>query len=606
MAKARKKSVDSIKKSPIRKKSYEAPTVSRPRAAARRQTGGRRAVPKEYRTFKRAPKARGGLVFFLFLLFIAAAAGFWYWNTNAPESTQSSLELSIVGPDKIISGDEVTYTVQYKNLDTVALTKMELSVYWPDGFYFDQASLDPEDANAKTWVLSDLAPGQTAHLEIQGQLVGRKDEELKAAFNLDYQPANFHSDFRAKETTTTKIKDHKVELAIDATAKTLVDTEQEIKIVYNNLTNETLNDLYLDILLPDDWIVQSVDPEKEGDFWIGSLEPGEEKIVLIKGIFSVDAQAEQSLVAEIGNMFDDNFRRLMRTEHDFAVVSPRFSLDLEINGQSGDLAADWGDTLRYQLEVTNDSDSDIADVQVMALLAGDLLIWDTLDTVGEYLEEKIIWTAEEDEDLALWPAGETKVFTWEAEIVADAQPERLLENIIMINIANLADWEQVATVSKVTVGESLTFNSGVYWDLGGRRVGAGLLPPQVGESTEYLVVWSLPQTTGDFDDVVVSTILPPGVDFANEAEIQEGDLDFDEESRSFTWTLEDFQDILLPVTASFMIEIIPSEEDRGQAITLLNPVTATAMGQEEVIIRSKLVKTSDVVAASSEPIGIVQ
>lgn len=600
MAKVRKKSVDSIKKSPIRKKSYEALTVSQP------SKHSRRAVPKEYRTFKRAPKARGGLVFFLFLLFIAAAAGFWYWNSKMPESTQSSLELSVTGPDKIISGDEVTYVVQYKNLDVVSLTRMELSVYWPDGFYFDQASFEPEDANAKTWVLSDLAPGQTANFEISGQLVGRKDEELKAVFNLDYQPINFHSDFRAQETTTTKIKDHKVELSVEATEKTLVNTEQEIKVVYHNLTDETLNDLYLDILLPDDWITQSLEPEKEGDFWIGSLEPGEEKIVFIKGVFSVDSKAEQSLIAEIGNMGDDNFRRLMRTEHNFVVVNPQFSLNLKINGQSGNLNADWGDTLRYQLEVTNNSNSDIADVQVVALLAGDLLVWDTLDTVGEYLEERIAWTAEEDDGLALWPAGETKIFTWEAEVVADPQPERMLENIIMINIANLADWEQVATLSQVTVGESLTFNSGVYWDLGGRRVGNGLLPPQVGETTEYLAVWSLSQATGDFDMVTISTVLPPGVNFANEAEVQGGDLNFDEEDRSLTWALENFQDVLLPVVASFMIEIVPGEEQRGQAMTLLNPVLARAVGQEEIIIHSRLVKTSDVVADSSKPFGIVQ
>ena len=599
MAKVRKRSVDSIKKSPIRKKSYEAPAVSRPRKS-------RRPVPKEYKTFKRAPRHRGGLVFFLFLIFIAAAAGLWYWNTNTPESTDSSLKMLVTGPEKIISGDEVTYIIKYQNLDTVPLTQMELSVYWPDGFYFDEASVDPEDTNAKTWVLSDLAAGQTATLEIQGQLVGRKDDELKAVFNLDYQPANFHSDFRAKDTVITKIKDQKVELFIEATEKTLVNTDQEIKIIYHNLTNEVLTDLYLDILLPEDWIMESIEPEKEGDYWVSSLEPEEEKIITMKGTFSVDSQSEQLLVVEVGNMVEDDFRRLMRTEHDFVVVNPKFSLDLTINGQEGDLQADWGDTLRYQLEVTNESNSDIADAQIIALLPGELLVWDTLETIGEYLEERIIWTAEVDESLASWTAAETKTFTWEIEVIDQAQPERLLENIIMINVAGLTDWEQLATVSRVTVGESLTFNSGIYWDLGGRRVGSGLLPPQVGEETEYLVVWSLPQTTGDFDTVTVSTILPPHVNFANESEIQEGDWDFDEEDRSLVWTLDDFQDILLPVTASFMIDIVPSEEDRGQVMTLLNPVTATAIGQEEVIIRSKLLKTSDAVAESSESIGIVQ
>ncbi|MCB9802415.1 DUF11 domain-containing protein [Candidatus Nomurabacteria bacterium] len=599
MANVRKRSIDSVKRSSLRKQSYEAPAI-------KRKTSSKRPVPQEYRTFKKAPKGRGGLVFFLFLLFIAAISGFWYWNNNGSTNITDSLKLEITGPEKIVSGDEVTYLVEYTNLDTVALTAMELSVYWPAGFYFDEASLEPENANAKTWLLDDLPAGQKASLEIKGQLVGKKGEEHDAIFSLDYQPANFHSDFVAKQTVTTKITDQKIELEVQGLEKTLVDTEQEIKIVYRNLSEEVLTDLYLDVLYPDDWQIESVEPAKEGQYWVSSLEPEEEKEIVLKGYFSIDSRADQLLVAEVGNMFDNDFRRLMRTEHPIVVVNPQFDLNLTINGQKGDQQANWGDVLRYQLEVTNASDSDIADVEVTALLAGKLLNWDSLDSVGQYLEERIVWTNEEDQGLASWSAGEKKIFTWEVKIVSSPQPERNLENIIKINIAGLNDWEQLVTVSKLTVGESLTFNNGIYWHLGGRRVGSGLLPPRVGEETQYLVVWSLPQSTGNFADVKVETVLPPNVDFVDQAEIQEGTLSFDESSRSLTWSLNDFQDVLLPVTASFMISITPDNEDKGQTLTLLNPVTVSASGTEDVVVRSKILKTSDVVAESSEPIGIVQ
>ena len=129
MAKVKKRSVDSVKRSPVRKNSYEAPIVTR-----RKSSGRKREVPKEFRTFKKAPKARGGLIFFLFLIFIAAAAGLWHWNGNMNGENQTSLQFQATGPAKITSGDEVTYVVEYTNLDTVPLTNMELSVYWPVGF----------------------------------------------------------------------------------------------------------------------------------------------------------------------------------------------------------------------------------------------------------------------------------------------------------------------------------------------------------------------------------------------------------------------------------------------------------------------------------------
>ncbi len=598
MAKIKKTNIDSVRQPVVRKSGYDAPVI--------RSSSSEREIPKEYRTFKRAPKKHGGFVFLLFLLFIATLAGWYYWNNQGGNSANRSLELTVAGPGKIISGDEVIYNVSYKNTDNVPLKAMKLSVFWPEGFYFDSASQAPTNDNAKDWLLPDLGPGQTANLEIKGQLVGKKDDELRTIFNLDYQPENFSSDFQEKITVTTKVIDHKLELNILAVAKTMVNVEETIEVKYKNLTDQPLNDLYIDVIYPDDLTIVSVEPEKEGDFWQVNLEPGEEKTIKVVGNFGLDSNTSQALVAEIGNMVNNDFRRLSRAKHDFIIVNPKFSLDLKVNGLNGDQAINWGDTLRYQLEVTNDSSAEVTDVQVSALLSGELLNWDSLDTVGSGDEGRIVWTSEQDQELANWPAGAKKVFTWEIKAINEPQPERLIENIIQINIAGLNDWQQIDTPSKLTVGESITFNSGVYWELGGRRVGSGLLPPRVGEETKYLVIWSLPSATGDFDEVKVETILPPNVTFANEADVGEGELDFDETDRSIVWQLNNFSDLLLPVTSSFMISVTPTEDDRGQAMTLLNAVTASAEGLESVVVRSKIIKTSDVVAETSEPIGIVQ
>ena len=212
----------------------------------------------------------------------------------------------------------------------------------------------------------------------------------------------------------------------------------------------------------------------------------------------------------------------------------------------------------------------------------------------------------ENEDLANWPAGQSRLFTWQIKTVGNPISQRTIENIIKINIEGLSGWEQISPSVLLTVGESLSFKNGIYWDLGGRRVGSGLLPPRVGESTQYLVVWSFPEVTGDFDRVSVSSSLSAEANFIAETDIQEGTLNFDEGTKTLTWSLNDFNDLLLPITASFIIEVVPSEGSKGQAVTLLNPTTVSASGKEEVLINSKLLKTSDVVANTSDPIGIVE
>ena len=612
MAKLVKRSLDAARKAPIRKRSYSAPALQKKKQ--------KREVPQEFRTFKKAPKSKGGCLWILFLIFAAAVAGLVYWSRQTPAVVDNSLEFKVSGPDKVVSGDQISYFVEYKNLDTVALTNMELSVQWPDGFYFDGASLDPSDKSATTWEIPDLQPGHKQTLEIMGQLVGPKDEELSAMFSLEYQPENFHSDFQGNMTVKTKIDDSKVELLVEAIDKTLVEKEQEIKIVFRNRSDEELTDLYLDILYPDDFemLVPEVDEEeeeeeveesdmiKEGDYLIFTLAPEEEKTMIINGVFPSDSKSEQSLVVEIGNMFNDNFRRLARTEKNITVVNPQFDINLEINGNSNGQAVNWDDNLRYQLEITNTSDTEVSDIKITALLDSGVLDWESLETIGAYQESNIIWTSAENEELLSWPAGETKMFTWQLDVVEEPQSERIIENIIKLNIQGLTEWEQISSPIILTVGESLTFNNGIYWDLGGRRVGSGLLPPQVGETTQYLAVWSLTDVTGEFDTVSVSTVLPPEVGFISETDVQEGMLDFDPEGRVLSWSLSGFDDYIWPLTATFIIELEPNKDNRGEVMTLFNSTTVVASGLEEVIVRSKPIKTSDVVADSDGPVGIVE
>lgn len=616
MAKIQRKNLDSVKRAPIKKQSYEAPSIAK----------DKREVPKEYQTFQKAPKSRGSFLWFLFLLFVATVAGFWYFSKQSQETVDDSIRLSVEGPQEIISGDQATYKITYENVDMVSMQQLELAVRWPSGFYFDEASVAAMDQNNTTWLLEDLAPGQKKSLEIKGQLVGQKDEELTASFSLSYQPENFNSDFKAKANVNTKISDAKLELSIETIDKTLVATNQVIRVNFKNLTEENLADLYIDILYPDDFeisqkteetsdqntnaVVQeeefAVDFVKEGDYFKLNLDAKQNKTMSVNGVFTMDSKAEQLLVAEIGNMVDGNFRRLARVEKNIAVINPKFDMDFQINGQDEEQSINWGDALEYQLKVTNSSQEAITDAVVSATINSLAIDWDSLETIGKYNDNKISWTKDENEELSNWPAGESRTFTWKVNVVRDPQPDRMVENIIEINIGGLEAWQQVSSPLVLTIGESLTFNNGVYWDLGGRRVGSGLLPPQVNESTEYLVIWSLPQATGVFDQVKVSTNLPPQVDFISEMDIQEGNLEFDLAERSLTWNMENFSDIILPVTASFVVRLTPAEENIGQTMTVLNATAVTASGAEEVVVRSKIIKTSDVISNSSSPIGIVE
>ena len=119
-----KKDLDSLQSSSLKRISYENLAIR-----------NSKKVPAEYRTLKQAKRRGSGCLIFLFILFFASAAGFYYFSSQQKTQTKNSLELSVENPVDIISGDQATYLVKYKNLDNIALQKMELSVKWPNGFY---------------------------------------------------------------------------------------------------------------------------------------------------------------------------------------------------------------------------------------------------------------------------------------------------------------------------------------------------------------------------------------------------------------------------------------------------------------------------------------
>ena len=416
MAKIKKRSLDSVRKAPIRRQSYSAPALRK-----------KKAVPKEYQTLEKAPKSKGGCLWFLFLLFVVAVAGAFYWTKYTDVVTERSMEFEVSGPSKIISGEEVVYTIDYKNLDTVSLERVELSVRWPGGFYFDESSVEPLDSKGTTWRFEDLAPGENRTMEIKGQLVGQKDDEVTVLFSMGYQPQNFHSDFTEKQTIETKISDSMIELEIQSANKVLISDEQQYDVIFRNLTDEPVADLYIDVLYPDDLIItqpeidEEVDEEVDedqtdepgdfvvyGDYIIVQLDPEQEKVLSFSGSFGPDSKIDQKLVVEVGNMREENFRRLARIERDIVVVNPQFGIDLEINGKTTGQTVNWEQSLQYKLEITNNSGTDITDASIMALIDGEAVDWDSLETIGVYEESKIVWTATEDENLATWSAGESK------------------------------------------------------------------------------------------------------------------------------------------------------------------------------------------------------
>ena len=95
----------------------------------------------------------------------------------------------------------------------------------------------------------------------------------------------------------------------------------------------------------------------------------------------------------------------------------------------------------------------------------------------------------------------------------------------------------------------------------------------------------------------VSVFLPEKVTFEQSVEVDEGALKYDEETRRLEWQINNFSTKLLPLKATFLLKLVPLDEDEGTVMTILNPATIVASGAEVFESKSYSINTAQVIAS---------
>lgn len=567
---------------------------------------GLRRVPEEYRTLDRGHSHRVRLLVILGFVFLGTVGVLYYWNNRPAPVSGSSVAFEVSGPESITSGDEVTFAIEYTNIDTIPLATVGLDVLWPEGFYYNGATENPVTGTGTTWALGPLDPGQSKKIEISGELVGAKDSNHGVQFRLSFRPSNISSEFEIEKKLSILIAEASLGVELSVPDKILAGAEAEFKAVITNTTAETLSDLDIEVVLPKDFVAVASEPQLQAGHLKGSIAQDKPLTIVVRAKAAEDASGEQSFIVEVKRRVGEEDRRLLREEKRVTPVKPEFAIELKINGQSSDFEADFGETLSYQLKVKNTSASALNDIKLTALLDSDIIDRKTVQTTGFSTNKSIVWTKEHVPDLVNLGAGMEVLISWKATLLGEASFGRAtVDNLITVELEGLTSWKQTSPVFVVVVGRGLVFNQGLYWHLGGQDVGTGNLPPVTNERSEYLVIWSLDSGSQDFDAVTLSTFLPPKVSFVLSEEVDEGELNFDEETRRLEWKINNFSSKLLPLKASFYVRLVPTDEDEGTVMTVLNPATLVASGVSIFETRSYALTTAQVITTQAGDVGTV-
>lgn len=526
-----------------------------------------------------------GKIFTFFIIVLIIVAGVSYWNYRRQTFSKEILKLEILGPETCQAGEEVEYTVKYKNNGSIRLEELRFIFEYPEG------SLLSEGETARiAKELDDIYPGQEEILKFKTRVFGKEGEIRTARANLSYSPKNLKALYESTSTLSTKIESVPVTFGFDFPSKVVAGKELEISLNYFSNLDFPLSDLRAKIEYPSDFEFLSAKPEgiEKNEWEIKMLNQAEGGRIEVSGFVSGQVGGQKMFKAQLGIWIKDHFFILKETNRGVEIIRPRLAISQRINGLS-DYITSPGELLRCEIFFRNIGEESFENLFLTARLDGPFDIESINSVFGKVItgDKSIIWDWRDVPELRyLAPGEEGNVEFWvnvQSNWSAEGSSGR---NIALRNEVSLSQVKEVFETkinSRLEIAQSGYFDDAANLFLGeprpeGKKIfgNSGPIPPKVGETTTYTIIWQLKNCCNAVANVKVRASLSPSVRLTGKIfpEEEKEKFAFDSQSGEILWdvgSLEPGGATPVPQKSlSFQIVLAPSENQRGLVATLIN------------------------------------
>ncbi|MDP2683595.1 MAG: hypothetical protein Q8P20_00935 [bacterium] len=550
--------------------------------------------------------------------------GLFYFLNQEDKFGSESIDIEEIIPTLISSGDNVGITITVHNREAVDIIDAELIIQFPSDYKFNSSDPMPNNEANNSWSIGVIKSGSSKSIKLNGQIFGEINSSKEFKTILNYMPENFSSFFQKTDSFSLVINDSAYDLNLTVPTKVVNGFSSTYSVKITNNSEEDATNLQLSLTIPENLSVTSYNPEPDsGTIWkIDELKSGEEFEVAYEAILEGEEGDMAEIKAEIGYTGDNNEYIVQKEKSAIVfVVNPQLVLNIEVNESEVGFPVSMGDTLNYKISYQNNSQSEIKDLTINAILQGEILNWNSLadNNDGEIEDDVISWDSSLIEDLtSLKPGDEGEilfsinlsnayVFSSDEEVNLSvvSSATAISDNVVDLDGGTL---EVTSNEVENKVNSKLDLRAeGRYYDDEYIKVGDGPIPPAVGETTSYKVYWFLQNGANEVSDVEVTAVLPVDVTWVDDTNVSAGNISFNSTTRTVTWTInklpEHVGQYLTELNAVFEISVTPIISDLGQVLILLNKskLTATDSFTEEEITITQDIISSDL---ADDPLAI--
>lgn len=210
-------------------------------------------------------------------------------ETFSIRPTSSVLDASLSGPEKAVSGDEVTYVLNVKNTGGIVAENIRASLSLPSGFNVSSADPKPAALDQSVWTWAALAAGELRAVTIKGRYTSSAVGEQTAGADLAFMDGTVALRQDHAETKTDVLQGT-IALTLIVNGSSLNQTGDlgrtlRASVSYANTSPDAVEGLKLSLAavapnskpLPLDWSVADIgkNSTRTGNtiIWTGTSEP---------------------------------------------------------------------------------------------------------------------------------------------------------------------------------------------------------------------------------------------------------------------------------------------------------------------------------------------
>lgn len=532
----------------------------------------------------------GAAVFFI----IAAAIAVYFLVFGARAVSTENIDLRVEGPAAIGSGQVVTLLLSLENRNPVPVSDTLLTIEFPATTRSAEDSTTPYTRYEET--LGTIESGSVGHRSVRAVLFGGEGETLRI-------PVRFEYHIEGSAATYVKEGSYEVEvtsspLSIRASALSEATPNQPITfgVTVRSHATEPLDDVVMLLERP---FPAGFSLERGAGplFALGTLAPGEERTIQVRGTLTGDDAGERvfRFSAGVGQSPDSlSIATSFATSEVALLLTNAFLRPTLTFGQEGATPTSIGAGNLNQVTVgwVNSLTTGILDGEVSVALSGSGLDTGSIAAYDGFFRSRdttVVFAKDLNAELARLDPGAqgSGSFSYAAKTTSALIGTRNPEVTMTVSVAgrrvgenNVLERIDRVITRTIPVRTELALTArGLHGT--GAFANRGPLPPVADQETTYTIELSLANSVNTVADAVVSGTLPQYVSFAGATNPNDGSIRYDAATRTVTWRAGELAPGVghqgAPRTASFQVILLPSASQRGTSPVLFSSIRTTGV-----------------------------